>query len=32
MGQPPEPVTGIRYTAICRPVNVDLDDPNLRVF
>ena len=32
MGQPPEPNTGKRYTAICRPVNVDLDNPNLRVF
>ena len=32
MGQPPEPVTGRRYTAICKPVNVNLDNPNLRVF
>ena len=32
MGQPPEPVTGRRYTAICKPVNVDLNNPNLRVF
>jgi hypothetical protein len=32
MRQPPEPRTKNRYTAICKPIEVDLTDPNVRVY
>lgn len=32
MKQPPEPRTKKRYIAICKPIEVDLTDPNVRVY
>jgi len=32
MRQPPDPRTKNRYTAICKPIEVDLTDPNVRVY
>ena len=32
MKQPANPTTKQRYTAICRPVEVDLNNPKVRVY
>ena len=32
MKQPANPATKQRYTAICRPVEVDLNNPDVRVY
>ena len=32
MKQPPNPATKQKYTAICRPVEVDLNNPRVRVY
>ena len=32
MKQPANPQTKQRYTAICRPVEVDLNNPKVRVY
>ncbi len=32
MKQPANPTTKRRYTAICRPVEVDLNNPKVRVY
>ena len=32
MKQPANPQTKQRYTAICRPVEVDLSNPKVRVY
>ena len=32
MRQPANPATNQKYTAICRPVEVDLSNPNVRVY
>jgi hypothetical protein len=32
MKQPANPATKQKYTAICRPVEVDLNNPKVRVY